>query len=84
MKAHRYPFTFITEASINLADDDELIELMVEANFNRVFIGLETPNEASLRECRKKPEHQSRPDGFHNETAGKRTPGAGRLHYRVR
>lgn len=53
MKSHHYPFTFITEASINLASDDELIELMVQANFNRVFIGLETPNEASLRECEK-------------------------------
>lgn len=53
MKAHKHPFTFITEASINLSDDDELIELMVEAGFVSVFIGLETPNEESLRECEK-------------------------------
>ena len=53
MQAHSYPFNFITEASINLADDDELIELMVEANFDRVFIGLETPDEGSLAECSK-------------------------------
>jgi radical SAM superfamily enzyme YgiQ (UPF0313 family) len=53
MQAHHYPFTFITEASINLADDDELIDLMGEAGFDMVFIGLETPNEESLKECAK-------------------------------
>jgi radical SAM superfamily enzyme YgiQ (UPF0313 family) len=53
MQAHDYPFAFITEASINLADDDELVELMVEANFDSVFIGLETPDEGSLAECSK-------------------------------
>jgi radical SAM superfamily enzyme YgiQ (UPF0313 family) len=53
MKTHQYPFSFITEASINLADDDELIELMGEANFNTVFVGLETPNQESLEECAK-------------------------------
>ena len=53
MEERKHPFTFLTEASINLADDDELIELMVEAGFDTVFIGLETPNESSLRECEK-------------------------------
>ncbi len=45
--------TFITEASINLADDTELMEMMVLAGFESVFIGIETPNEASLTECQK-------------------------------
>ena len=53
MNEHQHPFAFVTEASINLADDDELIELMAEAGFDMVFIGLETPNEQSLKECSK-------------------------------
>lgn len=46
--------TFYTEVSINLADDEELMHLMTEAGFDTVFIGIETPNEASLAECSKK------------------------------
>ncbi|PKN87110.1 MAG: B12-binding domain-containing radical SAM protein [Chloroflexi bacterium HGW-Chloroflexi-8] len=44
---------FGTEASINLADDSELIQLMVLAGFDTVFVGIETPNEESLAECSK-------------------------------
>jgi radical SAM superfamily enzyme YgiQ (UPF0313 family) len=50
---HGYPLMFSTEASIDLADDAELMELMVEANICSVFVGIETPNEAALRETRK-------------------------------
>lgn len=42
-----------TEASINLADDKVLMEMMVEAGFDSVFIGIETPDERSLTECNK-------------------------------
>jgi radical SAM superfamily enzyme YgiQ (UPF0313 family) len=49
-----HPFNFLTEASVNLSDDDELIELMVQSGFDAVFLGLETPNEESLMECGKK------------------------------
>jgi radical SAM superfamily enzyme YgiQ (UPF0313 family) len=45
---------FNTEASINLADDDELMRLMVAAGFNTVFVGIETPDDLSLAECSKK------------------------------
>jgi radical SAM superfamily enzyme YgiQ (UPF0313 family) len=45
---------FNTEASINLADDEQLIRMMVAAGFNTVFIGIETPDDDSLSECSKK------------------------------
>ncbi|MDO8668653.1 MAG: DUF4070 domain-containing protein [bacterium] len=44
---------FFTEASINLADDEELIKMMVEAGFDAVFVGIETPNQEALEECGK-------------------------------
>lgn len=50
---HAYPFTFFTEASLNLADESELLELMRRSGFTRVFIGIETPVEASLKEAHK-------------------------------
>jgi len=46
--------SFSTEVSINIADDKELLELMVAAGFITVFIGIETPDELSLAECNKK------------------------------
>lgn len=53
MEQRKYPFTFITEASLNLADDDDLMRLMVQAGFDAVFVGIETPDEESLAECAK-------------------------------
>ena len=50
---HRRPFTFFTEASVNLAEDAELLQLMKDAGFIRVFLGIETPVEASLKEAQK-------------------------------
>lgn len=52
-KAHSYPFKFLTEASTNLADDNELMQMMSATNFFKVFLGIETPNEESLKECGK-------------------------------
>ncbi len=45
--------TFMTESSLNVADDEELMRYLREANFNSLFIGLETPSEESLAECGK-------------------------------
>jgi radical SAM superfamily enzyme YgiQ (UPF0313 family) len=45
--------TFITEVSINLSDDEELMEMMADAGFHSVFVGIETPDEAGLEACHK-------------------------------
>ena len=50
---HGFPLMFFTEASLDLAEDDELMQLMTEANFVSVFIGIESPNEESLLETKK-------------------------------
>jgi radical SAM superfamily enzyme YgiQ (UPF0313 family) len=47
-RVHGYPFRFCTEASLNLADDPELLQLMKDAHFTSVFLGIETPDERSL------------------------------------
>jgi radical SAM superfamily enzyme YgiQ (UPF0313 family) len=49
----RAPMGFLTEASINLADEPELMAQMVRAGFRKVFVGIETPVAESLEECRK-------------------------------
>ncbi len=53
MNEKQFPFWFNTEASINLADDDKLIQQMVDAGFNQAFIGIESPADESLEECNK-------------------------------
>lgn len=52
-KEHRYPFKLLAEASINLADDKELMQMMSAANFHKVFLGIETPCIDSLKGCGK-------------------------------
>ena len=52
-KRHGYPFSLLTESSVNLADDDQLLESMREAGFRRVFLGIETPVKESLKEAQK-------------------------------
>lgn len=52
-KDHNYPFIFFTEASVDLAKDEELMRLMSEAGFDKVFLGIETPSLQSLTECSK-------------------------------
>lgn len=53
MDRHGKPFHFFTEASVNLAEDEELMALMSRAGFNKVFVGIETPNMESLKETNK-------------------------------
>ena len=53
MAEHDYPFSFATEASVDLAQDPELMELMVDCNFGTVFLGIETPDDESLTLTRK-------------------------------
>jgi len=53
MEKRKYPFSFNTQASINLADDDELMRMMVDAGFDCVFVGIESSDEESLAECNK-------------------------------
>ncbi len=55
MEETQYPFTLGTEASLNLSDDPELLNLMARAGFEEVFVGIESPNAESLEECKKIP-----------------------------
>lgn len=57
MRARNFPFRLNTQLSIDLADDKGLMELMVEAGFDGVFVGIETTCEQSLDECNK---HQNK------------------------
>ncbi len=50
---HHYPFYFSTEASLNLADDEELLQMMQDVDFRFVFIGIETPDNAILKQTNK-------------------------------
>ncbi len=52
-KKHGFPFEFATEATVNLADDDELLGLMQQANFATIFVGIESPDEETLRQTQK-------------------------------
>jgi hypothetical protein len=66
LKDHDYPFEFSTEASLNLSDDEELLRLMRDANFFAVFVGIESPDEETLKQMRKKQNtRRSIPDSIH-------------------
>jgi radical SAM superfamily enzyme YgiQ (UPF0313 family) len=55
MERYDHPFSLSTEASLNMSDDEELMRLMGRAGFESVFVGIESPNESSLLECKKIP-----------------------------
>ncbi|MFQ5505208.1 MAG: B12-binding domain-containing radical SAM protein [Planctomycetota bacterium] len=54
LEEHRFPFEFSTEASINLVDDEDLLRLMQEVGFSAVFVGVESPDEETLKSMRKR------------------------------
>jgi radical SAM superfamily enzyme YgiQ (UPF0313 family) len=54
LEAHEYPFEFSTEASVNLADDAELLQMMRAANFFAIFVGIESPDPDTLVAMKKK------------------------------
>jgi len=53
-RVHGRPFNFITQASVNLADDPDMLSLMAQANLDTVFLGIESPALESLKECHKR------------------------------
>jgi radical SAM superfamily enzyme YgiQ (UPF0313 family) len=53
LEERNYPFSFATEASVDLAQDPELMQMMVDCNFGTVFLGIETPDDESLNMTRK-------------------------------
>ncbi len=66
LQDHRWPFEFSTEASMNLADDEDLMNLMQEAGFNWLFVGIENPNEETLLSTQKRQNtHRSIADSIH-------------------
>ena len=54
LQKHDYPFEFTTEASINIADDDDMLQAMKDANFFGIFVGIESPDPETLIQMRKK------------------------------
>lgn len=53
LESHRWPFEFSTEASVNIADDEKLLELMQNVGFSAIFVGIESPDEETLRATQK-------------------------------
>src|SRR3954464_386175 len=54
LEKHDYPFEFTTEASINIADDDDMLQAMKDANFFGIFVGIESPDPEALVQMKKK------------------------------
>ena len=75
MEQHHYPLKLMTEASIDLANDAELLEIVFRANFRSVFIGIETPRVESLKETRKFQNIPGRHPGSKAEANPGRRPG---------
>ena len=81
---YKTSFDFNTEASLNLADDPELMQLMKDAGFVSVFLGIETPDESGLDRQQQAAEHPAQPAGQRSHDPELRDAGNGRLHPRIR
>ncbi len=81
---HRYPFHYYTEASINLADDEALLEGMREAGFLHVFIGIDTPDPQAAEDHPEDAKYSGEPSGEARANPPTRTPCHCRFHRRVR
>ena len=75
-KARGYPFALHTEASVNLARMGKLMDAMVEAGFDTVFLGIETPNPKALLKT-KKPQNTNKRDDNYLFNAVRRIQGKG-------
>ena len=75
---------FYTEASINIADDEELMAMMVKAGFDRVFIGIETPDEPRSCGVQQEAKQEPRPCRRRQADPAGGFAGPGRLHSRFR
>jgi radical SAM superfamily enzyme YgiQ (UPF0313 family) len=65
-KQHGFPFMLSTEASLNLSDDPDLLQMMKDANFFAIFVGIESPDPETLRHTQKKQNtRRSIPDSVH-------------------
>ena len=84
LEAHDYPFEFTTEASINLADDDELLKLMNEANFVGVFVGHREPRSGDAGCDEEEAEHAPQHGRKHPQDLWRRDLRHRRVHRRLR
>ena len=66
LEQHKWPFEFSTEASVNIADDEKLLNLMQEVGFSAIFVGIESPDEETLKATQKlQNTHRSLSDSLH-------------------
>jgi radical SAM superfamily enzyme YgiQ (UPF0313 family) len=66
LEQHKWPFEFSTEASVNLADDEKLLQLMQDVGFSAIFVGIESPDEETLKATQKlQNTHRSLSESLH-------------------
>ena len=84
IEQHDYPFEFTTEASLNLADDGELLAMLKRSNFFAIFVGIESPDTETLVAMRKKQNTRRSIRRKRAQDLSRRHVRYGRLHCRLR